>query len=96
MPGAPHMGPGKPMSERTTAEIIGLFIVAPVLAGVAIVCFAVWNAAARGREFTVADWVCQVGWFGLLGLAVMLGLPAAGWQELRRRCKPRSGDGRGA
>jgi hypothetical protein len=88
MPGAPHMRMGKPIAERSTAGIIFLFMVLPILAGVIILCFTTVNALARGREFTAGDWFWQVGWFGLLGLGLLLGLPASGWKELRRRKQP--------
>jgi hypothetical protein len=85
MPGAPQMGSGKPIAERSALLIVVLFLVLPILPGGGILCFTLLNAVDRGREFTAGDWFWQVGWFGLLGLCVMVALPAAGWQELRRR-----------
>jgi membrane protein implicated in regulation of membrane protease activity len=85
MPGAPQMRAGKPIAERSALQIVVLFLVLPILAGGGILCFTLINAVDRGREFTAGDWFWQVGWIGLLGLGVMSALPAAGWQELRRR-----------
>jgi hypothetical protein len=89
VPGAPHMRGGRPIAERSAAQIVWLFIVLPVLAGVGILCHLVWIVTVGGSRFTAADWFWQVGWYGLLGLGVMTALPAAGCQELRRRKRAR-------
>lgn len=88
------MHSGTPMEERSTAGIILMFIVLPVLTGIAILFALVVNVATHGRSFTTMDWLYQVVWFGLLGLGVMTALPAAGWQELRRRKGSRQAEGK--
>lgn len=85
MPGASHTGPGMPIANRSTAGVVLMFIVIPLLAGAASVWWVVVNAVARSRDFTAGDWFWQVGWGGLLGVGLAVGLPAVGWQELRRR-----------
>jgi hypothetical protein len=85
------MGPGKPMADRTTAEVVLMFVVVPPLIGTAILIYTLVNVVARSREFTAADWFWQVAWFGLLGVGLAVGLPAAGWQEIQRRRALRAG-----
>ena len=43
------------------------------------------RGVTAGGRFAGADWLGQVAWCGLLGLGLMTAIPAAGWQELRRR-----------
>jgi hypothetical protein len=90
MPGASWMGRGKPISERTTAELVGVFIVLPVLLGGLLVTVVVCNAVARAGSFTLGDWFWQVVWVGLLGLGLAVSLPAVAFQEFRRRRAQRS------
>jgi uncharacterized integral membrane protein len=78
---------GVPLAERSMANVIWMFMILPIIAGAAILVFAVVNVVANGREFTAADWLWQVGWFGLLGLGLMTAFPIVGWRELRRRRK---------
>lgn len=85
MPGASHMGSGKPMVERSTAEIVCMFIILPVVGGVALLSFGVVNVVTNGWQFSVADWFWQVVWLGVLGFGLVAALPAVGWQELRHR-----------
>jgi hypothetical protein len=73
------------MAERSTAGVVGMFFVVPVLAGGAIVSWVVARVVTTAADLTAGEWLWEVGWFGLLGLALATGLPAAGWQELRRR-----------
>lgn len=83
MPGA--MGAGKPIEERTKAELIGMFIVGPILTGGGMLFWVVVNTATHWAEFSLKDWLWQVVWFGGVGLVLMFGLPAVGWAELRKR-----------
>ena len=72
-----------------------LFVV-PVLAGGAIVSWVVVRVVTAAGDLTAAEWIWEVGWFGLLGLALATGLPAAGWQELQRRRQAVTGPSRRA
>ena len=69
----------KSMQERSNAEIVGIFLVLPILSGIAILVAMVANAVANSEGFTAMAWLGQVVWFGLLGLGLMSCLPAAGW-----------------
>lgn len=89
MPGAPNMLAGRSIADRSAAQVVWLFIVLPVVAGVGILChvawLVAWLVAVEGGRFTAVDGFWQVGLYGLLGLGVVTALPAAGYQELRRR-----------
>jgi hypothetical protein len=85
MPGAPWMGRGKPMAERSPVGIALSFIVGPVVLGAAILVGVVVNVVAREGKLTPGEWFWQVAWCGLLGLAAIVALPVVGWRELRRR-----------
>lgn len=73
------------ITQRSSAQIVGLFIVFPILAGLGILCHLVWLIAVDSGRFTTSDWFWQVGWYGLIGFGVLTALPAAGYQELMRR-----------
>ena len=73
------------MADRSTADVVLMFLVLSPLAGVALLCWVAVNAVAHAGEFVAADWFWQVGWAGLLGVALTIGPPAAGWRELQRR-----------
>ena len=87
MPGAAHMGRGQPIESRSTAGLIIMYFGVPILAGLAILTFIVVQIVNRGHELTASEWFWQVGWLGLLGLAAMTALPAAGYREFQRRKK---------
>jgi hypothetical protein len=89
MPGAPHMRGGAPLDERSTFNIVKMFIVLPVLAGVGLAIVVVWNAAKHGADFTFVDWLFQVGWGSCMAFGLIVGLPAVGVTELRRRRRER-------
>ena len=74
-----------PLAGRSTANVVLMFLVLSPLVGVAILGWVVVNAIAHAWDFTAADWFWQVGWAGWLGAGLTVGLPAVGWQELKRR-----------
>lgn len=84
MPGAPHHGPSRPITERSTAGVVWLFIVFPVLFGGLVATVAVTLAVKAARESGAIDW-CGLVWLGLLVLGLTTALPATGLRELRRR-----------
>jgi hypothetical protein len=84
MPG-PHTGRSFPIESRSAVNIVLMFFVLPILAGLAILTFTIVQIIKHGHEFTASDWFWQVGWFGLLGLLLMTALPATGYQEFQRR-----------
>jgi hypothetical protein len=84
------MGPGARMEERSTWNILKVFIVAPILMGGFIVAMVVAAVVKYGHGFTAQDWLCQVAGGGFLGLAVMVALPTVGIAELRKRTRARA------
>jgi hypothetical protein len=84
MPGAPHMRAGQPIEKRSVFMIVCLFFVLPVLAGGGMLCHLGWYIISEGGQFTTSDWF-GMAWNGLIGFGVTTSLPAAGYQELRRR-----------
>jgi hypothetical protein len=91
VPGAPWTKLGKPIAERSTAEIVGVFVVLPILLGGVIMTMVIRNAVANAAEFGATEWFWQVVFVGLLGLIVALGPPAAALQEFRRRREHKDG-----
>ncbi len=87
MPGAPQFGRRALITERSTANIVIMFFAFPVLAGLALLCWTIFNASAWYSESTKGNWFSQVAFGLIFGLLIMTALPAAGWQELRRRRK---------
>ena len=85
MPGALWTNPGKLIAERSAQELIGIFVVLPVLVGVGILAVVVRNAMANAATYTFADWFWHVGWASVVGLAVATTLPVVAIQEFRRR-----------
>lgn len=81
------MRAGKPISERSTAGVIGTFIVFPVLFGFVLLAVLCRWASANARDFTLADWARLLG-VGVLVSASMTALPAVGWREWQRRRMP--------
>lgn len=82
MPGA--MGPGKPIEDRTKGELIGMFIVAPIVAGGCMLGWTILNAATHSADLSIKDWLWQA-WLSVVGLVLLFGLPAVGWGELLKR-----------
>lgn len=82
----PHVGlqGGKPIHERSGRELILLFVVAPWIIGMAILVMTVVSLCEFHDATTWKDWLAVV-WGVALSLALMLGLPAAAWQEWQRR-----------
>jgi hypothetical protein len=85
MPGASWTNPGKLIAERSAKELIGIFVVLPVLVGVGILAVVIRNAMVNAATYTFADWFWQVGWASVVGLAVATTLPVVAIQEFRRR-----------
>jgi hypothetical protein len=79
------MGPGKLITERSAKELVGIFVVLPVLVGVGILAVVVRNAMVNAATFTFADWFWHVVWASLVGLAIATALPVVAIQEFRRR-----------
>lgn len=80
----------KRMDQRSTLEVVLVFIAAPIPIGIAILTFARDHAIANGHQFTISEWFFQVVWFGLLGLGLLFALPATGLQELDNRRRKRN------
>lgn len=80
---------GKRMELRTNLEVVLVFMVFPVPVGIAILAMTGLNALAHGHLFTASDWLFQVVWCGLLGLGILLALPAVGIEELTKRSRAR-------
>jgi hypothetical protein len=57
---------GKLIGQRSTIELVGVFIVLPVLAGGILIAVVLRNAAVNAKGFTLADWLGQVVCTGLL------------------------------
>lgn len=85
MPGAPHFGSDQPISQRSTAEVVSLFIVLPVIAGITLFSFTIGNLLIHRETSTLSDWCWQLGVGGFLSFGLVAAIPAAGYQELRRR-----------
>jgi hypothetical protein len=85
MPGASWTNPGKLIAERSAKELIGIFVVMPVLVGVGILAVVMRNAMVNAATYTFADWFWHVGWASVVGLAVATTLPLVAIQEFRRR-----------
>ena len=85
MPDALWTNPGKLIAERSAKELIGIFVVLPVLVGVGILAVVVRNAMVNAATYTFADWFWHVGWASVVGLAITTTLPVIATQELRRR-----------
>lgn len=79
------------MEARSNVEVIGVFVVMPVVFGLAVMIFCVWNAITHGAEFSASDWFWQVGWFGLLGMGLTICLPYVGVTEIRKRRRMANG-----
>jgi hypothetical protein len=79
------MGPGKLITKRSAAELVGMFVVLPVVVGVYILAVVVRHAMVNAATFTFADWFWHVGWASLVGLAIATALPVVAIQEFRRR-----------
>lgn len=72
--------------HRTLArELIGMFVVFPILFGGGILTAVVHNAVKHADSFTFVDWLFQVGLVGCIALGVMFALPTTAWRELQRR-----------
>lgn len=82
----PHVGfrSGKPIHERSGRELIVMFLVVPWMIGIAILTMLIVSVREFGAVSTWQDWLA-IGWSVLLSLAIMVGLPAAAWQEWQRR-----------
>lgn len=87
MPGAPQFGNRIPIAKRSTTHIVIVFFAFPVIAGLALMSWTMFNAIAWYSESTNEKWLGQVAFGCILGLLMMTALPAVGWQELRRRRK---------
>jgi hypothetical protein len=85
MPGASWTNPGRLITERSAKELIGIFLVLPILVGVGILAVVIRNAILNAAIYTFADWFWHVGWAAVVGLAVTATLPAVAIQEFRRR-----------
>lgn len=90
MPGASWMRRGKPIEERTTLELVGLFVVLPMIFGGLLVVFVIRNAVTNIGTFTLRDWIGQFAFAGLLGLSITVALPCVALQEFRKRRAQRS------
>jgi hypothetical protein len=49
------MSPGKPIAQRSGVELIGVFVVLPILLGGLILLMVVSNAVAKAGSFTLSD-----------------------------------------
>lgn len=75
---------GKPIHERSGGELIRLFVVLPVAMGTGLLTLLLLNLAEHRHEYAWKEWL-SFGWGALLSAGLMLGLPAAAWQEWQRR-----------
>lgn len=82
----PHIGlqGGKPIHERSGRELLVMFVVVPWILGLGILTMIAVSLREFQATWTWRDWLGAV-WGALLSLALMLGLPAAAWQEWQRR-----------
>lgn len=82
---APVTARAIPMSERSVPGVVGMFFVLPLLVGGALLAGAIVLALKRDGEPGAPEGYGGVAWMGLLALGLITALPAAGWQELRKR-----------
>jgi hypothetical protein len=85
MPGASWTNPGKLIAERSAKELIGVFVVLPVVVGVGILAVVIRSAMMNAATYSFADWFWHVGWASVVGVAVATTLPVVAIQEFRRR-----------
>jgi hypothetical protein len=84
MPGSPGHGPKARLEQRSRRELWAWIVIFPVV-GSGILLWGVLDAVANAHEWGFGDWLFRVGWVGLVGLVLLLGLPGTAWRELRRR-----------
>ena len=75
---------GKPIHERTPADIIWMFGVIPILFGSGLLILACVNLVQHAGSFLWQDWLGVV-WAVVVAAVLSIGLPATGWRELQRR-----------
>jgi hypothetical protein len=75
---------GKPIQERSGGELIWLFLVFPVAIGAVLLALLFFNLAKHRNEYASKEWL-GFAWGLLLSAGLMIGLPAAAWQEWQRR-----------
>lgn len=82
----PRVGPqgSKPIHERSGRELILMFVIVPWILGAVILVMVVVTVRELQEFSTWKDWL-GVAWGVMLSLALMIGLPAAAWQEWQRR-----------
>lgn len=84
MPGASHMGGGKPMAERSTAEVIWVYVVFPPLAALLFAGMTAYFTVAAAAESEPTPWL-GLAWVGVVLSLVASVLPIIGWREVRKR-----------
>jgi hypothetical protein len=77
------------MENRSTGNIVKVFVVVPILLGGIILTVIVVNAVKFADDLTTREWLLQVVAGGCLALAVMVILPVVGIAELRKRKRAR-------
>jgi hypothetical protein len=82
----PHLNlrGGKPIHERSGGELIRLFVVFPVAMGAGLLTLLLFNLAEHRHDYTWQEWLGFV-WGLMLSAGLMVGMPAAAWQEWQRR-----------
>jgi hypothetical protein len=74
----------KGVHERSQREIVWLFVVVPIVIGIALAALVGFMTLRHGREFAGRDWLA-VAWAAALCAALWLGLPMTARRELQRR-----------
>lgn len=82
----PHAGFGgtKELKERSDREVIGVFLVMPVIL-VAILLTAMIGLSGLGRREMTAGEIVGLIVFSLMLVLIAVSLPVVGWQELKKR-----------
>src|SRR6185436_12596806 len=85
MPGAAHMGPGKPMSERATAEVVWVYMVFPPLVALLFAAVTAYFTIANADSAPGSTPWLGLAWVAAVLLSVAVVPPTVGWREVRRR-----------
>lgn len=83
------------MHVRSTAEVVAVFLIGPILFGAGLLGFAAFMMIDGRKELSLGQWLFQIGFLCMLGLGLLTALPAVGWQELRKRRQQREAARRG-